>query len=447
MKKVTSAVAAFAVVFTAVSPVAGVNAAFSSSLEAANKLASVGVIVDQSANPADYRLGDNITRREMMKIAMQLASSQGVTINTEFQGKFTDVPESDWAWKYAETALDNGFIAANATFNPGRNVTKAEALKMIMNASGVEKAANDTASWEDDYVEGGVAAGIVESFSDYSTESDRGWIFKSSASSLEVAGDVSSDDDLLDELLGGLDDSEDTTTDDTTTGTTGGVSLAGDEVEISLNPASASNGTQVPNVGTIKFASVDFTAGNSDVSVNTVELKSLGLAEVPSTTRVWFELNGKRLSGKASFSSERVAVTSFAPAYVIKAGATETLDLYVELNTGAGNDFQFGGKITSATTTNISGEFSTNSLRTATYTVAPVTFNAVSGLNTSISQSAEALELGRFTIANNDTSNETRDVKLQTITLRQLGNGDLEDLSDIVLERNGKTVSSEVTVS
>lgn len=334
MKKVTSAVAAFAVVFTAVSPVAGVNAAFSSSLEAANKLASVGVIVDQSANPADYRLGDNITRREMMKIAMQLASSQGVTINTEFQGKFTDVPESDWAWKYAETALDNGFIAANAMFYPSRNVTKAESLKMIMNASGIEKAANDTAAWEDDYVEGGVAAGIVESFSDYSMEADRGWIFKGSASSLEVAVDVSSDDDLLDELLGGLDDSEDTTdtTEDTTEDTT---VVSGGAVEVSLNPSSAANGTQVPNSGIVKFAAVDFTAGNSDVSVNTVELKSLGLAAVDTDTRVWFEKNGKRLSGKASFSSERVAVTSFAPAFVVQAGATETLDLYVQLSTSA----------------------------------------------------------------------------------------------------------------
>lgn len=444
MKKVTSAVAAFAVVFTAVSPVAGVNAAFSSSLEAANKLASVGVIVDQSANPADYRLGDNITRREMMKIAMQLASSQGVTINTEFQGKFTDVPESDWAWKYAETALDNGFIAANAMFNPSRNVTKAESLKMIMNASGIEKAANDTASWEDDYVEGGVAAGIVESFSDYSMDADRGWIFKASASSLEVAADVSSDDDLLDQLLGGLDDSEDTT--DTTDETTENVFPEGDVIEVSLNPESAANGTQIPSTGAILFAKVDFTAGDSDVSVNTVELKSLGLAAVPSSTKIWFEKNGKRLSGKASFSSERMAVTSFAPAYVVKAGATETLDLYVELATDAGNDFQFGGKVTSASTTNVGGSFTTNTLRTATYTVAPSYLNAV-GTPTSISQTTELIEIGKFTLANNDTSNETRDLKFQTVTLRQLGTGDFEDLSNIVVERNGVAVSSETMVS
>jgi hypothetical protein len=53
--------------------------------------------------------------------------------------------------------------------------------------------------------------------------------------------------------------------------------------------------------------------------LDTVELKSLGLAAVDSTTRVWFEKNGKRLSGRASFSSERTAMTSFAPAYVVKA--------------------------------------------------------------------------------------------------------------------------------
>jgi hypothetical protein len=219
-RKVTSAIAAFAVLFTAIGPVAGVNAAYSSSLDAANKLAQVGVIVDQSANPADYRLGDNITRREMVKIAMQLAVSQGVAINTEYMGKFSDVPEADWAWKYAETALGNGFVSANAMFNPSRMVTKAESLKMIMNAAGIDKSSNDTAIWEDDYVEGGVLAGIVESFSDYTAEATRGWIFKVAANALDIAtGDTSMDDDLLDDLLGGLDD----TTTDTGSDNTGGV--------------------------------------------------------------------------------------------------------------------------------------------------------------------------------------------------------------------------------
>lgn len=60
-KKVISAVAGLAVVSSIVSPIAGVSAAMSG-VDAANELALLGVIVDQSANPADYELGNNLKR-------------------------------------------------------------------------------------------------------------------------------------------------------------------------------------------------------------------------------------------------------------------------------------------------------------------------------------------------------------------------------------------------
>ena len=130
VKKVTSAVASLAIVFSIVSPVLGVNAAYTS-LEAANKLATLGVIVDNSSNPSDYRLGDTITRREMLKIMMKLST---VTVDDSCEGKFADLPASDWGCKYAEAALANGMIAANANFRPDDNVSKIEALKMIFKA-------------------------------------------------------------------------------------------------------------------------------------------------------------------------------------------------------------------------------------------------------------------------------------------------------------------------
>ena len=87
-KKVTSAVAGLAIVFSVVSPIAGVSAAYTS-LDAANKLATIGVIVDQSSNPADYRLGDTLTRREHVKIAMNLASCQAVEVVDTCNGSFS----------------------------------------------------------------------------------------------------------------------------------------------------------------------------------------------------------------------------------------------------------------------------------------------------------------------------------------------------------------------
>lgn len=447
-KKVTAAAAALSIVLSIVSPVVGVKAA-DASVDAANRLASLGVIVDNSTDPSKYNLGSNITRREMLKVMMNLSS---VEVTETCEGKFSDLPASDWGCKYAEAALKAGFIAANAKFRPNDMVTEAEALKMIMQARGVAKA-EGVEPWSEAYRQAAVEAGILTADTKVSATSaaKRSMVIVSADSAVtNTTGDVADDSDVnLDDLFGDLfdEDGTDMSTGTTSTGTTStDTSVKAGDLEVSLNPASAANGTQVPGTGSIRFAKVDFTAGSSDVSVDAVELKSLGLAEVPSTTRVWFEKNGKRLSGKASFSSDRVAVTSFAPAYVVKAGSTETLDLYVELATAAGNDFQFSGKVTSSSAANVSGEFTTNTLRTAAYTVAPITFDRAGG-NLTVNQSNDAIELGRFTVVNNDSSNETRDVKVQSITLRQNGNGDLADLADLYIERSGVKVSSEATIS
>lgn len=104
-------------------------------------------------------------------------------------------------------------------------------------------------------------------------------------------------------------------------------------LDVSLNAASLADGTSIPNVGIVRFAVVDFSASNSsDVSLNTIELQKSTLAAVPSGTKVWFEKDGVRISGRTSFSSDGLAMISFAPAYVVKKGNTESLDLYVQLN-------------------------------------------------------------------------------------------------------------------
>lgn len=455
-KKATASAAALSIVLSVVAPVVGVKAA-DASVDAANRLASLGVIVDNSANPSSYNLGSSITRREMLKVMMNLSS---VEVTETCEGKFSDLPASDWGCKYAEAALKAGFIAANAKFRPNDLVTEAEALKMIMQARGVA-AAEGVEPWGEAYRQAAVTAGVLSAGTTVSSTSaaKRSMVFVSADSAVSVTTGTSSEEDDteidLGDLFGDLfgEDGEDleTNTGSTSTGSTNNntgstVVVTGGDVEVSLNPASPTSGTQIPNVGTIRFAKVDFTAGDKDVSVNTIELGSVGLAAVPTSTRVWFEKDGRRLSGRAAFSSDRTAVVSFAPAYVVKAGSTETLDLYVELNTVAGNDFQFSGKITSSSAANNKGMFTTSALRTASYTVAPIDFES-SGAGSIYNQSEDYVELGRFRVANRDTSSETRDVTFQSITLRQNGNGDLTDLADLYIERNGVKVSKEVTTS
>ncbi|MDD3145219.1 MAG: S-layer homology domain-containing protein [Candidatus Gracilibacteria bacterium] len=445
-KKTTAAIALVTLVSGIFST--GVSAYSTSEVEAANALAEANIIVNHSSNSAAYNLDQNVLRQEIAAVARGIA---GLDKETTYAPVFSDVTETTpntWAWSSVNALANAGLVAKNAEFRPEANISKAEAVGMVVKAAfGSEYAFDATlgTSWQEQVVAFAVANGVVSSFTNYDTAATRGFVFEAGSNAMASGQDDMGN--ILDELLGGLTGDDTTTTDTTNTGTTTDTTVKAGDVEVSLNPMSAANGTQIPGTGSILFAKVDFTAGSADVSVDTVELNSLGLAAVPTGTKVWFEKNGKRLSGKASFSSERLAVTSFAPALVVKAGSTETLDLYVELATVSGNDFQFSGKITASSANNNNGSFVTSTLRTANYAVAGTDFTANSSATTSVNQSANSLELGRFKLINQDASPETRDLKFQTVTFRQLGNGDLFDLSNIVLERNGVVVSSEVAVS
>jgi S-layer homology domain len=334
-KKVTSAVAGLAIVFSIVSPIAGVNAAYSSSLEAANKLASINVVKDNSANPADYRLGDTITRREVMKVAINLASCQSVALNTSYAGKFSDVPASDWAWKYAETAVDKGFVAANATFNPGRNVTKGEGLKMIMNVTKIDKASGGANFWAD-YVSAGVSAGIVDSFSDYDTIATRGWIFKVAANAIESGSCMPATDTGTGDLLDGLLDGIDTGTGTTSTGTTDTtpVTTNGGSVTVALS-ADTPTATTVPAaVKGLPVAAYDITAGAEDVTVTSLTVRRNGLSDKDTLTSIAaFTKDGRISKGKNdSLNNDTEAQLTLTNGLVIKAGETKSVWIVVDIN-------------------------------------------------------------------------------------------------------------------
>jgi hypothetical protein len=84
----------------------------------------------------------------MAKVTMKLSEED---VSETCAGKFSDLVAADWACKYAEAGLANGYFAANATFRPMDVVTKIEALKMIMKARGIEKSSNT--DWMAAYVE------------------------------------------------------------------------------------------------------------------------------------------------------------------------------------------------------------------------------------------------------------------------------------------------------
>lgn len=438
VKKMTSVFAGAAVVLSAVAPIAGVNAAYTS-VDAANKLATLGVIVDQSANPADYLLGNEITRRELAKITMNLSS---VEVMDVCNGLYSDLPSSDWGCKYAEAGQNAGFFAANPEFRADASVSKWEVLKNVMKARGIEK--GDDTDFRKGYVDGAVAAWIIsESFTDYDTAAVRGWIFQVSADAVD-----SSEDDglgsLFDDLLGGLDDDDDTNTDDGT-----GPVVTGGNVVVSLSPDTPTAATIPGAISGLPVAKFDFTAGNTDVTLTSLTVKRRGLSNSNTLSALAVFTDDGRASKAKDDSQEnnteaRLVLTN--PGIVIKAGETRTVTVVADVRSATvaapntnGDEFaiELVDVVASGDIDGVSNLVA-NTMRVGWVDAANVVVKA-DGSVSNVKVGANAAEIFKFKI---EWAND-EDVILKKITFK--GEGSVSEDSELMnykLELNGNILAT-----
>jgi hypothetical protein len=98
----------------------------------ANYLANKNIITQQST-ATGYRLDATITRAEVAGIALKVKWM--VLPSYQCKWYFSDLINNDWRCRAAELAADAGIVSrTNATFRPQDNITKAEALAIIMKA-------------------------------------------------------------------------------------------------------------------------------------------------------------------------------------------------------------------------------------------------------------------------------------------------------------------------
>lgn len=122
-----------------------------------------------------------IKRSEMVKM---IVKSQGInTDNISPRPRFSDVPQSHWAYKYVEAAYREGIIqgTGNDKFNVDKETTRQEMITMFVRSLGeanrniknvdqsypsIEKFRDKSsiALWAKDYVEFGVANNIIEGY-------------------------------------------------------------------------------------------------------------------------------------------------------------------------------------------------------------------------------------------------------------------------------------------
>lgn len=451
-KKVTSTVSAFAVVATAVGSTLTASAA-SEFAAYADALAAAGILNSQTTE-AGYRLGDNITRAEMAKIAVKLNGAEVATATDKLFSDVTTAKLGDLA-SYVEAAANAGIVSkANAKFRPLDLVTRAEMVKMLMAAKGV--ATTETSAGFSDvtsslgdlagYINAAAAEGYISTGTSFrpNATATRGEAFKVAAG---VAGVMDNGDNTdLGDLFG---TGSTASTGSTSTGTvTTPVVVAAGNLNVAL-AASSPASKSVPSSGTVPFGKFDLSAGGADISVSTIKFVREGLGARSDISRVWLEKNGVRVSSRQTVGSDNVVTVSVSPALVVKAGSTESVDLVATLSGSTGSEHKFtiaAAADVGSTAKSVAGTFpvSTNLMKTTSYAVAGVTF-AKAGSASTYKVGDTNTELGQFKITNDATDDKS--VTFKSIRLRNEGTGDIsKNIGNLAVYHNGTKVSTAVTV-
>lgn len=259
-------------------------------------------------------------------------------------------------------------------------------------------------------------------------------------------GGLDDDDDIcidaINQLINGEDCPDDDSNNDDDDSNDDDTDSKSGDLDVELGSNSPVANSSIPNVGTVKFAEIDFTAGNDTVFVYSVDVKRKGLGNYQDLDRVYFEKDGIRGSAKTSFTSDEQSTITFAPALEIAANSTESLDLVVELSgaTGAEHYLEFIGVNSSAAS--INAQVMTPQLRTADYTVGSIDFESRGNNTTHKAGDSDMLELAQFRLVN--TSAQDRDIRVKAISLRNDGTADLDDqtIKTIALYRDSVKVST-----
>jgi hypothetical protein len=89
------------------------------------------------ADESHYNPNKPITRAEFTKVVVNMYNIPKQADGT-FTPSFKDVKEGEWYASYVQAAYDKGLVEGfnNKTFNPNKPITRAEAMKILLEASG-----------------------------------------------------------------------------------------------------------------------------------------------------------------------------------------------------------------------------------------------------------------------------------------------------------------------
>lgn len=436
LTKLTSVVGVATLV--AVSASASLVAAASEFLPYAEVLADNSVISAQSSE-AGYRLGNNITRAEIAKVVANLGGIEATACSGDV---FSDVGAGlGDLCGYVEALADAGVVStASATFRPSANITRAEMVKMILGALG--ETGSDVDAGYMDLTGLGDLASYINRANEIGCISDSSYFRPNASSSRGEAFKVAV-------VCAGLDvDTTEPTTPGTSTGTTStGTTTVTGNLTVALDGQAMAQ--YVPkNASSVKVGAVKLTAGTTDVTVQSMVVSRSGLGnagDITSSNGIRAAQNGVVVSSTADYynSTSQKATVYFSPALVVKAGASQTVDILVNLSGAENSQHQFTLDSVNASNTTVSGSPVTlGLLNTTSYVTATTTASLATAGGTVTAGKTQQL-FGKL-----DVSAGGRETKVTGFTLTRSGSTDFtKRLQNAKVYKNGVAVGTVTMTS
>lgn len=157
-------------------------------LEAANNLASRKIINDHGDDPSKYNLWSKVLRQEIATVSRWLASIDKSNLCKNIFSDVTINKPNSWACFSIEPLVENDIITKNDKFRPEDQITKAEALWMLVKSIWFDYSydSSSSLSWQEQIVDYWVKLWAIEDFSDYNKDALRGWVFETAYNLIKI---------------------------------------------------------------------------------------------------------------------------------------------------------------------------------------------------------------------------------------------------------------------
>lgn len=391
-----------------------------------------------------FRPGDDLNRAEAVKFLVEAFGLEGTT-----ELDFSDVAEDDWYYAYVQTAVANGLVEGyeDGTFKGENGINRAEWAKVVTIAAGLptcelESPFSDIPAGEW-FEEFAVTAYCWMVMDGYDDGTFGG---ANSATRAEAAKMISSAMSPVERGADVVEDEEDVDDEDEDVDIVVGT---GDlYVEIS---ADTPEGDNIPASATVAVAAWDFTASDSDVKLTNLVVTHESVGDKDEITGlVLKDENGVRVSkAKTSINSDQeVTFSLLSGGLVIADGETTTIVLHVTTQTVA------AGPPSGIHAFSIVDEDDVSASSEAVdgdfpaegeeFAISGVDAGSLVMTNDGTTADVKAGETG-VPVAKFRLAASNEDVELTSLTLKETGSAAVADaVSNLVLTHSGETLAEGV---